>query len=131
MAFQITPGEVEYQYGRSLAAVAYKVFLATTGSLTYASSLAAWEAAELPSINGYQAVTGTIAAGSYDETTGIFAGPSISGQFIGSNAGFTYDAMVIKLANRTKPYAINIYDLPRTLAAGQARGFRHTFGVKL
>jgi hypothetical protein len=37
---------------------------------------------------------------------------------------------VVKLAGRTVPYAVNIYDVPITLSAGQSRGFNITLGIK-
>lgn len=129
MPFAITPGELEYQANLALVGVTYKVFLATTGSLTLTSSLSAWEAAELTASNGYQAVTGTVGSGSYDAVTKQFLAPTITGQFSAVGAGYSFDAMVVKLANRTKPYAINLYGTSViTLAAGQSRGFSFTLG---
>lgn len=130
MAFIITQGELEYQAGLCYVGVAYKVFLATTGSLTLTSTLTAWEAAELTATNGYSAVTGTISAGAWNSTANRFEMPAITGQFSATGAGYTFDAQIIKLAGRSKPYAINLYDTPITLAAGQARGFSHTPGQK-
>jgi hypothetical protein len=131
MPFVITQGELEYEAGLVLTGKAYKVFLATTGSLTIASTLTAWEAAELTATAGYVAVTGTVGTGSYNATTGRFEAPVITGQFgPATGAGFTFDAMVIKLASRTKPYAVNLYSSPITLAAGQSRAFSITLGVK-
>lgn len=131
MAFVITPGELEYEYGLVLTGLSYKVFLATTGSLTLTSTLAAWEAAELPTTNGYAAVTGTVGSGTYNAITGRFEAPLIAGQFgPASSIGFTFDAMVLKLPSRSKPYAVNLYDSPITLAAGQSRGFNITLGTK-
>ena len=131
MAFVITQGELEYEAGLLLTGKTYKVFLATTGSLTIASTLSAWEAAELAITAGYAAVTGTVGTGSYNATTGRFEAPVITGQFgPATGAGFTFDAMVIKLPSRTKPYAVNLYSTPVTLAAGQSRGFSITLGVK-
>jgi hypothetical protein len=131
MPFVITQGELEYEAGLVLTGKAYKVFLATTGSLTLTSTLTAWEAAELATSAGYAAVTGTVGTGSYNGTTGRFEAPVITGQFgPATGAGFTFDAMVIKLASRTKPYAVNLYASPITLAAGQSRAFSITLGVK-
>ena len=131
MAFVITQGELEYEAGLVLTGKTYKVFLATTGSLTVASTLSAWEAVELAATAGYVAVTGTVGTGSYNATTGRFEAPVITGQFgPATGAGFTFDAMVIKLPSRTKPYAVNLYSSPVTLAAGQSRGFSITLGVK-
>lgn len=129
MAFVITRGELEYEAGLILTG-AYKIFLATKGSLTLTSNLSAWEAAELAIANGYAAATGTLGAGVYNATTGRVEAPTVTGQFTASGAGFTFDAMVAKLASRTAPYAINLYDTPITLAAGQSRGFEITFGVR-
>lgn len=129
MPFVITQGELAYEAGLVLTG-AYKVFLATKGSLTIASTLSAWEAAELASSNGYAAVTGTVGAATYNSTTGRYEAPTITGQFTATGAGFTFGAMVVKLASRTAPYAVNIYETPVTLAAGQSRGFNITLGIK-
>jgi hypothetical protein len=132
MSFTITQGELEFQSGLILNGQAYKVFLATKGQLTIASTLANWEAAELTATNGYAAVTGTIGTGVYNGTTGRVEPPAITGQFgPASGAGFTFDAMVIKIGTtRTRPYAVRLYDAPVVLAAGQSRGFSLTLGMK-
>ena len=132
MSFVITQGELEFQSGLLLNGQAYRVFLATTGSLTLASTLTAWEAAKLASANGYADVTGTIGTGVYNATTLRVDAPVITGQFgPASGAGFTFDAMVIKIGTtRTRPYAIRLYDVPQLLSAGQSRGFAFTLGIK-
>lgn len=131
MPFVITQGEIEYQAGQVLTGKTYKVFLATTGSLTAASDVSAWEAAELPAVYGYTALTGTVGTGSYSTANGRFEAPKISGTFgPATGAGFTYDAIVVKLQGRTKAYAVNILAVPVTLASGQSRGFELTLGVR-
>jgi len=132
MSFAITQGELEFQSGLVLNGQTYKVFLATTGVLTVASTIAAWEDEELATANGYAAVTGTIGTGVYNGTTLRVEAPAITGQFgPATGAGFTFDAMVIKIGTtRTRPYAVRLYDVPQLLAAGQSRGFNITLGVK-
>lgn len=132
MSFVITQGELEHQSGLILNGQTYKVFLATTGSLTLASTLANWEAAELAASNGYAAVTGTVGNGVFNATNGRVESPVITGQFgPASDAGFTFDAMVIKIGTtRTIPYAVRLYEVPQVLAAGQSRGFNITLGIK-
>jgi hypothetical protein len=132
MSFVITQGELEFQSGLILNGQTYKVFLATKGSLTIASTIANWESAELATSNGYAAVTGTIGTGVYNSTNGRVEAPVITGQFgPASGAGFTFDAMVIKIGTtRTKPYAVRLYETSQTLAAGQSRGFNITLGMK-
>lgn len=132
MAFVITPGELEFEHGLILNGQAYKVFAATTGSLTIASTISAWEAAELASSNGYAAVTGTVSAGSLNNSTGRWESPVISGQFgPATGSGFQYDAVIIKIgSSRTKPYAVNLLTEPVVLSSGQTRAFQYTLGVK-
>lgn len=132
MPFQITPGELEFEHDLVLEGQTYKVFAATTGSLTIASSLALWEAAELAATNGYAAVTGTVGTGSLNSTTGRWESPVLSGQFgPATGAGFQYDAVIIKIgSSRTMPYAVNMLSSPIVLAAGQSRGFNITLGIK-
>ena len=132
MSFVITQGELEFQSGLILNGQAYRVFLATTGSLTLASTLTAWEAAKLASANGYADVTGTVGNGVYNATNGRVESPVITGQFgPATGAGFTFDAMIIKIGTtRTRPYAVRLYEVPQVLAAGQSRAFNITLGIK-
>lgn len=132
MSFVITQGELEFQSGLILNGQAYKVFLATKGILTAASTISSWEAAELTAINGYQAVTGTVGTGVYNAATLRVEPPEIIGQFgPATGAGFSFDAMIIKIGTtRTKPYAVRLYEAPVLLAAGQSRGFSITLGMK-
>lgn len=131
MAFVITPGELEFEYSLALNGQTYKVFLATTGSLTIASTVTQWETAELAATGGYAAVTGTIGAGSL-ASNGRWQAPVISGTFgPATGAGFQFDAMVVKIGTtRTKPYAVNLYQTPIVLAAGQSRGFTITLSIR-
>lgn len=132
MPFVITQGELQFEHGLVLAGQSFKVFAATTGSLTAASTLAAWEAAELAATAGYAAVTGTVGTGSLNATTGRWESPVLTGQFgPATGAGFQYDAVIIKIGTtRTRPYAVNLLDTPILLAAGQSRGFNLTLGIK-
>jgi hypothetical protein len=132
MSFVISQGELEFQSGLILDGQTYTVFLATTGSLTLASTLTAWEAAKLASANGYADVTGTVGNGVYNTTNGRVESPVITGQFgPATGAGFTFDAMIIKIGTtRTRPYAVRLYEVPQVLAAGQSRAFNITLGIK-
>lgn len=132
MSFVIPQGELEFQSGLILNGQTYRVFLATTGSLTLASTLTAWEAAKLASANGYADVTGTVGNGVYNTTNGRVESPVITGQFgPATGAGFTFDAMIIKIGTtRTRPYAVRLYEVPQVLAAGQSRAFNITLGIK-
>jgi len=132
MSFVVTQGELEFQSGLILNGQTYKVFLATTGSLTIASTISAWEAVELAATGGYAAVTGTVGNGVYNTTNGRVQSPVITGQFgPATGAGFNFDAMIIKIGTtRTMPYAVRLYEVPQVLAAGQSRGFNITLGIK-
>jgi hypothetical protein len=132
MSFVITQGELEFQSGLILDGQAYKVFLATKGSLTVFSTLTDWEAAELAAIGGYVPATGTIGTGVYNVSSNRVEAPVINGQFgPASGAGFTFDSMVIKIGStRTRPYAVQLYEAPQVLAAGQSRGFNLSLGIK-
>lgn len=132
MTFVITPGELEFEHGLILNGQSYKVFAATIGSLTIASTISAWEAAELASSNGYAAVTGTVSSGSLNNNTGRWESPVISGQFgPATGVGFQYDAVIVKIGStRTKPYAVNLLTEPIVLAAGQTRGFQFTLAIR-
>lgn len=132
MSFTITQGELEFQSGLLLNGQSYKVFLATKGSLTIASTISAWEAAELAAANGYAAITGTVGTGVLNAVNGRVEAPTITGQFgPATGAGITFDAVVIKLGStRTKPYAVRLYPSPQVLAAGQSRSFNIVLGIK-
>jgi hypothetical protein len=132
MSFTITRGELEYQAGLLLTGQAYKVFLATAGTLTIASTIAQWEAAELAATNGYAAITGTVGTAVFSPANGRVEAPVITGQFgPATGVGFQFDAMIIKLGTvRTRPYAVRLYPVPQLLASNQARGFRITLGSK-
>jgi hypothetical protein len=132
MSFVTPQGELEFQSGLILNGQTYRVFLATTGSLTLASTLTAWEAAKVASANGYADVTGTVGNGVYNTTNGRVESPVITGQFgPATGAGFTFDAMIIKIGTtRTRPYAVRLYEVPQVLAAGQSRAFNITLGIK-
>lgn len=132
MAFEITQGEIEYQADQVLTGKTYKVFLATTGSLSASSNVSAWESAELSSTNGYVAASGTVGTGSYNSNNNRFDAPVITATFgPATGNGITYDAVVVKLQGRTKAYAVNLLTSPVTLSAGQSRSFSITLGVKL
>jgi hypothetical protein len=132
MSFIITQGELEFQSSLILNGQSYKVFLATKGSLTVFSTLADWEAAELAATGGYVPATGTIGTGIYNVSSNRVEAPVITGQFgPASGAGFTFDAMVVKIGTaRTRPYAVRLFDVPQVLAAGQSRGFNLSLGIR-
>lgn len=131
MTFEITKGELEYQASQVFAGKTFKVFLANTGVLTSESTISQWEQNELASAYGYSAVTGTVGSGAFNNTTLRFEMPVISGTFgPASGIGFTYDAIVVKLQGRSKPYAVNLLANPVSLAAGQSRGFSIKLGIK-
>lgn len=132
MSFTITQGELEFQSGLVLNGQSYKVFLAVTGSLTVASTISAWEAAELAATNGYAAATGTIGTGVFNAGNGRVEPPVLTGEFgPATGSGFEFDAMIIKIGTtRTKPYAVRLFPVPQLLSSAQARGFNITLGIK-
>jgi len=131
MAFQVTQGELAYEAGIVLTG-AYKVFAAARGVLTEASTLAQWEAVEIPAANGYAPITGTLGAAVLNLSNGRYEAPTITGQFSATGAGYMFDTIVVKLAGgRTFPYALKIYSVPVTLSASQAQTFNFVFGIKL
>lgn len=131
MSFTLTQGELEHQYALTLNGQTYKVFLASSGALTNTSTLSQWESAELSSTAGYAPLTGTVGAGTFNTVSNAVESTSITGQFTATGAGFSFDAMIIKVGTvRTRPYAIRRYTAPVVLATGQSLSISIKLTVK-
>jgi hypothetical protein len=128
MPFVVTPKESEYGATQLLVGKSYKIYLSNSSALTVDSTSAQWSATELAASNGYAAVTGTIAAGSYNSTLKQFETAQINGIFTATagGSGIVFRAVIIELtggATRTHPYAVNIYPANQTITAGTSRAF--------
>lgn len=132
MAFVITPGELGFE-ADLFVGKSYRIYLvANVSSSDIASqSISYFRGKELIVGNSYSPITGTIGNGSFNSTTGRYDLPVLTGQFSATGPGYTFNGMVLELGGgRIYPYAVNVYDAPITLSAGQSRGFSFTLGIK-
>ena len=132
MPFAVTPKEAEYQAAQNLVGKSFKIYLSNSSTLTIDSTSAQWAATELAASNGYAAVTGTIAAATYNATLKQYETAQINGIFTASSggAGIVFRAVIIDLSGgspRTHPYAVNTYISDQTIVAGTSR----SFGIQL
>lgn len=122
----VSPKELERQVDLAFTGKPYKVFLAydPNGTLTAASTAAAWEALELAASNGYLAVSGTVGTGSYNSTAGRFELPVIAAAFNASGAGYVYDSLVVVIDDATYPHSVAKISPEVALLAGQVRTYQ-------
>ena len=125
VSVSIASKELERQAKLVFESKAYKVFLAVKGALTVDSTRADWELAEV-SGNGYAAVTGTIAAGSYNTGQARYEMPSISATFTATGAGFNYDTVCVVVDGSAYLHSIVSESPTITLAAGQSKSYTLT-----
>jgi hypothetical protein len=116
--------ELAFQAGELFEGKAYKLFLALNpGTLDAEDDLSAWEAAEC-SGGGYAAQTGTIGAGAWNEDESRYEPALLSITVTGSGAGFSFDAIVLKVGTtRTNVANITLLDNPVMLASGETRTY--------
>ena len=104
-----------------------------TGSLTAESTLVDWDAAKLPSTDGYADFTiaslpeGGLDVGSDDRwEIGGTAGANtyIEAAFTGANAGFQFNSVVIRVGSGLYPHSVLIESPAITVAAGQTQTYR-------
>lgn len=91
MTLLLTPLALERQGKLAFQGYGYKMFLANDSedTLTEASDATAWEALEV-SGNGYAAMTGVVANGSFNTGTGRWEHPFIEWSFTGTGAGYEF-----------------------------------------
>jgi hypothetical protein len=126
ISLTISTKELERQAKAVFVGKAYKVFLAlnTTG-LTAESTTAAWEAIEC-SGGGYAAVTGTIAAGSYNAGAARYQMPAITATFTATGSGITYNTVCVKIGTELYLHSITTESPTVVLAAGQSKSYTIT-----
>lgn len=122
----ISAKELERQAGLVFQGRTYKLFLASNpGALTSESLASDWLAAEI-SGNGYAAITGTIAAGTYRAAEARFEMPAILASFQASGGSFTYNTICLHLTGETYLHSITVESPSITLATGQAKAYTLT-----
>jgi hypothetical protein len=126
ISLTISTKELERQAIAAFQGKTYKVFLAlNTTSLTAESTTAAWEAIEC-SGGGYAAVTGTLAAGSYNAGNARYQMPVITASFTGSGAGISYNTVCLKIGSELYLHSITTENPSVLLAAGQSKVYSIT-----
>lgn len=125
LTIAITPKELERQAALAFESKAYKVFLAydPNSTLGLGSTTAEWEAKQIAAANGYAAVTGTLAAGSYNASLGRYELPPITAQFNATGTGYIYDTLVVVIGGNTYPHSVTRISPEQGLFAGQSRSY--------
>lgn len=124
LTLTIAPKELERQAAAALNGKAYKIFLANnTTSLTADSTAALWAAAEVPTANGYAAVTGTTGTGTYVSGNGRVELPDLVAAFNATGAGFTYNTVCLHFTGATYLHSIAVEAPAITLSAGSSKSY--------
>ena len=121
----ISPDALGKQAQLTYEGKSYKMLLAYRNGtvLTQASLMSAWNAVKLSAGNGYAEATGTIGSGSFNSGNARYELPQFQLALTASGAGFTYDAIVLQVDNRTYPDRVVLLPTPETLQAGQSKTY--------
>jgi len=122
----ITPNELMRQAALAFEGKAFKAFLAADpdATLDETSTLAQWEALELPQDNGYVPVSGTIAVGSYSTANLQYELPMIEASFTGLDTGFEHDVIILSIDDHAYPHSIMRQSESVLLQASQSIGYK-------
>ena len=121
----ISPDALGKQAQLTYEGKTYRMFLALRGGtvLTQASLISAWNAVKLAAENGYAELTGTIGTGSFNSGNARYELPAFTMALTATGSGFTYDAIVLQVDNRTYPDRVMLLPTPDTLQAGQSKSY--------
>jgi hypothetical protein len=121
----ISPDALGKQAQLTYEGKSYKMLLAYRNGtvLTQSSLMSAWNAVKLSAGNGYAEVTGTIGTGSFNSGNARYELPQFQLALTASGSGFTYDAIVLQVDNRTYPDRVVLLPTPETLQAGQSKTY--------
>ena len=121
----ISPDALGKQAQLTYEGKVYRMFLASRGGtvLTQASLISAWNAVKLAAENGYAELTGTIGTGSFNSGNARYELPAFTMALTATGSGFTYDAIVLQVDNRTYPDRVMLLPSPDTLQAGQSKSY--------
>jgi hypothetical protein len=121
----ISTKELERQAALVFEGETLKVMLcqvALTG-YTAESTVANWQSVEV-SGGGYTRYSEVIGTGSYNGTAGLYQLPVIDAEFTATDAGFTYDRIVLYIDGATYPHSVMVEDPNVVLLAGQTQTYR-------
>lgn len=121
----ISPDALGKQAQLTYEGKTYRMFLASRGGtvLTQASLISAWNAVKLAAGNGYAELTGTIGTGSFNSGNARYELPALTMALTATGSGFTYDAIVLQVDNRTYSDRVMLLPSPDTLQAGQSKSY--------
>jgi hypothetical protein len=121
----ISPDALAKQAQLTYEGKSYKMLLAYRNGvvLTQASLMSAWNAVKLAAGNGYADVTGTIGTGAWNSGNARYELPNLTMALTATGAGFTYDAIVLQVDNRTYPDRVILLPTPETLQSGQSKSY--------
>jgi hypothetical protein len=121
----ISPDALGKQMQLAYEGKGYKMLLAyrNGATLTQDSLMSAWNAVKLSAVNGYAEKTGTIGNGSWNSGNARYELPQFQMALTASGAGFTYDAIVLQVDNRTYPDRVVLLPTPDTLQAGVSKTY--------
>jgi hypothetical protein len=121
----ISPDALAKQAQLTYEGKSYKMLLAYRNGvvLTQASLMSAWNAVKLAAGNGYAEVTGTIGTGAWNSGNARYELPVLTMALTATGAGFTYDAIVLQVDNRTYPDRVILLPTPETLQSGQPKSY--------
>jgi hypothetical protein len=121
----ISPDALGKQAQLTYEGKTYKLMLAYRNGtvLTQASLMSAWTAVKLSNGNGYTEKTGTIGAGSFNSGNARYELPQFTLSLTASGSGFTFDAIVLQVDNRTYPDRVVLLPTPETMQSGQSKSY--------
>ena len=121
----ISPDALGRQAQLTYEGKTYKLLLAYRDGavLTQTSLMSAWNAVKLTAGNGYAEQTGTIGTGSFNNGNARYELPQFTYSLTASGSGFTYDAILLQVDNRTYPDRVILLPTPETLQSGQSKSY--------
>ena len=121
----ISPDALGKQAQLTYEGKAYKLLLAYRNGavLTQTSLMSAWNAVKLTAGNGYAEQTGTIGTGSFNTGNARYELPQFTFSLTATGSGFTYDAILLQVDNRTYPDRVILLPTPETLQSGQSKSY--------
>ena len=121
----ISPDALGKQAQLTYEGKSYKLMLCFRNGavLTQSSLMSAWNAVKLANGNGYTEKTGTIGTGSFNSANARYELPQFTLSLTASGSGFTFDAIVLQVDNRTYPDRVVLLPTPETLQSGQSKSY--------
>lgn len=100
----------------------------TTGNLTVASNLLAWEVEELDA-PGYVRASGLVGAGTFNSSSGVYVPPVVTLSFSATTVYYSYSHVVLWLDGSLYPCAVLSEEPVASMLAQQTRSYAISFGA--